>query len=226
MGTPIQNQANRGNSQLSKSPKTPEGKARSARNALKHGLLSRGALLPNEDAEAFIELSRRLSADLNPVGELENLLVEQIIDAFWRMRRVRKIEAGILVWYRADVQAKRFEEKMYRARASSVMPNIFEQDKEEDLPTCGEIYLSDARNTDALTKLHRYETSLERSLHKTLHELERRQALRQGKKVPVPLAVDIDISGAEREALRITAGDAPQAIGGTASEPKTPRPIR
>src|SRR5256885_551006 len=42
--------ANRRNSQLSTGPKTDEGKARSRRNALKHGLTGEGVALPDEAA--------------------------------------------------------------------------------------------------------------------------------------------------------------------------------
>jgi hypothetical protein len=54
---------------------------------------------------------------------------------------------------------------------------------------------------DALTlaKVTRYETTLERSLFKTLHELERRQATRTGQTVPLPLAVDVNLSGPAQE---------------------------
>jgi hypothetical protein len=244
MGTPQQNQANYRNSRLSKGPKTPEGKARAAKNALKHGLLSRGVLLPDEDAGAFSELSRCLAEDLNPVGGLEILLVDRIIDLFWRLQRSRKFEAGILAWYRGDIALHRFEERKHQAglRAienSRVSPEVkaildgerdakqFLQDaKETDLATSGEIYIEDARRTNALANMARYETSLERSLYKALHQLERRQALRQGKDVPVPLAVDIDVSGAAPDALRITAGEEPQAVEDISLERKTPRPIR
>ena len=46
-----------------------------------------------------------------------------------------------------------------------------------------------------LEKVNRYETSLERSLYKALHELERRQAARNGQAVPPPVTVDINLSG-------------------------------
>lgn len=40
----------------------------------------------------------------------------------------------------------------------------------------------------------RYETTLERSLFRTLHELQRLQAAREGRAVPLPEAVDVDIA--------------------------------
>jgi hypothetical protein len=57
-------QANRRNALLSTGSKTPEGKAVSAQNARKHGLLSCEVLLPGEDEEA---LSLRLSSGFPPV---------------------------------------------------------------------------------------------------------------------------------------------------------------
>jgi hypothetical protein len=54
---------------------------------------------------------------------------------------------------------------------------------------------------DSLTmeKVNRYETTLERSLYKALHELERRQAARDGQAVPLPVAVDVNVSGVSQE---------------------------
>ncbi len=89
----------------------------------------------------------------------------------------------------------------------------FEQDQLEAArpsdfaATSGIVFSNDAKGTNAFSKLSRYETSMERSLYRTLHELQRLQAVRHGKEVPVPLAVDIDISGA-----------APRAIDGTVLE--------
>lgn len=54
-------------------------------------------------------------------------------------------------------------------------------------------------DTLTLEKLSRYETTLERSLYKALHELERRQAARNGQMVPLPVAVDVNLSGAAQE---------------------------
>jgi hypothetical protein len=42
--------------------------------------------------------------------------------------------------------------------------------------------------------LSRYETALERSLNKALHELQRRQAAGRGQAVPLPEVVDVKVS--------------------------------
>lgn len=52
---------------------------------------------------------------------------------------------------------------------------------------------------DALAKLSRYQSTLDRSLYRALHELERLQARRRGVNVPVPVAVDIDIGVTQTE---------------------------
>src|SRR4028119_2437075 len=88
-------QANRRNAQRSTGPKTPEGKAAVRLNANKHGLRSQEVLLPGEDEDALKELDENLRAELQPVGELENLLVDGIVTAYWRLRRLRRVEAGI-----------------------------------------------------------------------------------------------------------------------------------
>ena len=91
-------EANRRNALKSTGPKTPEGKAAVRLNALKHGLLSQEILLPGEDEEALRELGERLRDELQPVGELENLLVDRIIASYWRLRRLGRVEAGIFAW--------------------------------------------------------------------------------------------------------------------------------
>ena len=54
--------------------------------------------------------------------------------------------------------------------------------------------LSWKTDRDRLQLISRYETTLERSLYKALHELHRLQAARDGQAVPIPEAVDIEVS--------------------------------
>jgi len=47
---------------------------------------------------------------------------------------------------------------------------------------------------EKMSVLSRYEVTLERSLYKALHELQRLQATQDGQAVPLPEAVDVEIS--------------------------------
>ena len=164
-------EANRRNARKSTGPKTPEGKAAVSLNALKHGLLSRQILLPNEDEASLIQLSERLHSQLQPVGELESLLVERIIAAAWRLRRVLAVETGI------------YEEERFSSYTG------------ED-NGLGMAFIRDANGANAFSKLSRYETTIERGIYKALHELQRLQAARQTEaNVLPPLAIDVDVAG-------------------------------
>jgi len=48
-----------------------------------------------------------------------------------------------------------------------------------------------AYNSSILASTSRYEFSLEKSLYKALHELQRLQGMRQGRAVLTPLALDV-----------------------------------
>jgi hypothetical protein len=43
-------------------------------------------------------LNENVRVELQLVGELENLLVDQIVAASWRLRRLRRVEAEIFAW--------------------------------------------------------------------------------------------------------------------------------
>src|SRR5262249_36122787 len=101
MPTAKQQAANRQNAQKSTGPKTSEGKAVVALNAMQHGLLSRHVCLPDEDEAELVKLGKRLRAHLYPVGELEVLLVDRIVTAAWRLRRALAIETSVFEAYRA-----------------------------------------------------------------------------------------------------------------------------
>jgi hypothetical protein len=178
-----QAQANRRNALKSTGPKTPEGKTAVRHNARKHGLLSTDILLPGEDEAALMELGERLRDELQPVGELENLLVDRIISSTWRLQRLGRVEAGIFAFELSEVRAIR-------------------SDSDIDTAMLGLSFIRDGNSANAFSKLSRYETTLERSLFKALHELQRLQATRgAGGNVSPPVAVDVNVSGISREAL-------------------------
>lgn len=96
--SPKQIAANRRNALKSTGPRTREGRAASGMNSLKHGILSTQVLVRSafyeESEEEFKALHRRFTQDLQPHGPVEEMLVDQIVTAHWRLRRVLRAEAG------------------------------------------------------------------------------------------------------------------------------------
>jgi len=86
--------SNRRNAQKSTGPKSAAGKAIVAQNARTHGLLSRSLIIEGESQEEFSELLRLLSDEFQPVGLVEQALVERVGIALWRQRRLVRAESA------------------------------------------------------------------------------------------------------------------------------------
>jgi hypothetical protein len=89
-------EASRKNGAKSRGPRTPEGKARSAQNALKHGMRAeKYVVLPEEDGAGFAALEAALTMELAPQGVLQSILVGRIARAAWRLERAERIEVDL-----------------------------------------------------------------------------------------------------------------------------------
>ena len=90
--------ANRRNAQKSTGPKTPDGRAVSKMNAVKHGILSKQVLVRGlnikENSRELEELYERFWQQYSPVGPVEEMLVDQIVTTHWRLRRALRAESG------------------------------------------------------------------------------------------------------------------------------------
>jgi hypothetical protein len=194
MSSQRQIQANRRNGSVSNGPKTPEGKAVSAKNALKHGLLSGEAMLPNENPERFRVFADELCAELAPESELERALVGRIIGLLWRLERIGKLEAAILLWKQYKILARESsgEPRLQMFDVTGDARRLAEKAGAKDLALLGEAYI-DGENS--LAKLSRYETGMQRNMIRALHELQRLKAARQGEHVLPPQTVDVDVAG-------------------------------
>jgi hypothetical protein len=156
VATNLQIEANRRNAQLSTGPKTERGKDASRMNALKHGLTAQQVTLFDERAEDFDAFHAELIGALSPHGTLERALAERAVLCAWRLRRVYRIETGLF----------RKARKTWGNGTAAHTNEI------------AVVFLRLASQEDDLSKLIRYEISLERSLQRALRALEYRQAIR------------------------------------------------
>jgi hypothetical protein len=105
MASEKQIEANKRNGRLG-GPKTPEGKAVSRLNARKHGIFA-SALTPL-DHDELRGIHDRCRAELQPVGFLEEAVVEKIALTYLRLQRCARAEAEyhVLTWTAAAWDAR------------------------------------------------------------------------------------------------------------------------
>ena len=135
---------NRANAQKSTGPKTEQGKASSSQNAFKHGLYSKALLIPGEDRADFEALRADLAAEHRPLGVTEELLVDEIAQHYWRMKRYRALEA-----------------QMYKAKGEN-----------EDAVALDVANLVQCIDLGLFTSIQRALNSAERSFYKALKTLQ------------------------------------------------------
>jgi hypothetical protein len=96
--SPKQIAANKRNAIKSTGPRTAKGRAVSKMNALKHGILSQQVLVRGrnvqESARDLKALHLRFWDELQPEGPIEEMLLDQIVTAHWRLRRALTAESG------------------------------------------------------------------------------------------------------------------------------------
>jgi hypothetical protein len=146
MATSAQILANRQNAALSTGPRTPEGKQASADNATKHGLSSQFSVLPYENHQEFETMRAAFRAEFDPRTPNEEFLVEQMLQARWRIARIYRLEAAV------------FEQLAESQTGESADARIAAA-------------LIQSSGLGALNVLQRYLAAAERSYHKAAREL-------------------------------------------------------
>jgi hypothetical protein len=193
-------------------PRTPEGKARSSRNALKHGLTSNEALIPEEDPAEFEASRQEFLAELRPAGATEETLAEVMVMANWKLRRVWRMEPEVFANWRAKAGPR---------------------------TSAGAVWALDCMGDRALEKLSRYEARLVRAFHQSEARLRLLQKLRlaglerpcraggrteasgstggkngkNAKRTPVGEWVPIGSTALERQITQISADELPAGNG-------------
>ena len=87
--------ANRRNARHSTGPVTENGKKRSRRNAVRHGLTAETVIDALEDAEDYKAFELSVTADYDAQSATERELVLRLASLLWRLRRATAIESGL-----------------------------------------------------------------------------------------------------------------------------------
>jgi len=207
MTTKNQIEANKQNALVSTGPATAEGKAIVAQNAVKHGIFVKDLIITSgdgkEDAQEYRELLDGLIVSLNPVGQMECLLVEKISVDYWRLRRVLRFESGSIrkvldmaisdYYNNADWQGIK-ENKTNEELDEEIAEYQDRQDKHGQ-KRLAELEQAKLKNQyaeevtiktnslpagDDYEKVIKYEKAVQRSILQNLAVLKRLQALRNG----------------------------------------------
>ena len=88
-------EANRRNALKSTGPTTPEGKERSRRNALRHGLTAETVIAALEGSEDYQAFEAAVISDYDAESAVERELVLRLASVLWRLRRATGIETAI-----------------------------------------------------------------------------------------------------------------------------------
>jgi hypothetical protein len=141
-------------------PRTEEGKKRSAMNATRHGLTGRTVVMPYEDMEAYYAFCRELFESLAPETPVERQYAQTFCDTQWRLNRALSIEDAMLSLGHFEAAGK-IETDHPQVHAALTAARVFRDDSK------------------SFANLSLYEQRLQRTLDKSLKQLQALQAARR-----------------------------------------------
>jgi hypothetical protein len=113
-------EANRRNAIRSTGPSTEEGKRRTRRNAIRHGLCAETVIEIVEDIEDYRAFEAAVIADYDAQTAVERELVLRMASLLWRLRRATSIETDLL---RIQAEILRDRRDQTRPKGQSERPH-------------------------------------------------------------------------------------------------------
>ncbi len=169
MSTQKQIEANRKNAQNSTGPKTVQGKAITAQNALKHGLTAQNAVIKGEDPADFDLHHDEMLDHYDPQGPVETALTHRIITLSWQLKRAPNLHTAVINYEIDKVQEYESEDTDPELILGEAITRLFE-------------------NPSILDRLMLYERRIENSLHKSMNALGNLKKSRKTNPIPTTQA--------------------------------------
>ena len=160
----------RANGAQSHGPLTPEGRAQSAKNSVRHGLTAKAVVLPDESQEEFQKLLDAYVDQFQPATAIEYDLVQSMAVARWRLNRIAGIETNLFS----------IEIAQQSARADEALTNLEPDDY------LAWVFKNLANQGKTLPLLLRYEGTLSRTHDRAFKQLEHLQRARKTGEPPQP----------------------------------------
>jgi hypothetical protein len=181
MTSAAQVQANRANAQKSTGPRTAEGKAVAAQNAVRHGLLAKEVVVKGEDPAEFELYRDQMLEELAPAGQMESMLAHRIVGLSWRLRRAERLQAA--AFDKVEDQSKPPELVLSPEQASRLLAVLAETGVQPPEPVAagpavGRRAVQDFAQERVLDRLLVYERRIESSLYRTMGEFRKQRLLR------------------------------------------------
>ncbi len=164
--------ANRRNAQKSTGPRTPQGKAVASQNSIKHGLLTRQAVISSEDQAEFDLYRAEFLDELAPDTPMESMLAERVVNLSWRLKRAARIQNQTIDALNTPKPTNPLLEKLKKQYIYKGLDDsqVHSQSPETAL---GRLAIKDFSHDRVLERLLMYERRIENSLYKTVLELQR-----------------------------------------------------
>jgi hypothetical protein len=171
--------ANRENAKLSSGPRTPEGRARSSRNAVKHGFrASSFAVVRLEDLDEVEKLKADAIACYRPVNSQELVAVERIAMAQQQIFRGARLDAGMFTSAMNEV-LDRYSAPFRPMDPDMVGDGDIEITRQQNRNYCiAEGFRRIAKESNAIGLMLRYRAQAEREYRRAVEDFDRLKALR------------------------------------------------
>jgi hypothetical protein len=171
--------ANRENAKRSTGPRTQEGKARSSRNAVKHGFrASSFAVVRLEDLDEVEKLKADAVACYKPVNSQELVAVERIAMAQQQIFRGARLDAGMFTSALNEV-LDRTNNPVTPMDPTMVGDGDIEITRQQNRNYCiAEGFRRIAKESNAIGLMLRYRAQAEREYRRAVEDFDRLKALR------------------------------------------------
>ena len=196
-----QRAANRANASHSTGPRSPEGKARSAQNACKHGFTaSKFVVVRLEDLDEVAHLKHDLVAVYQPVNSQELFAIERMAIAQQTILRAARLESGLFTTCLNETLDG-------NDRPMMLLNKVLTGDDDGSVTRAqnrnylmGEGFHRMVRQSNSWQLFMRYQAQAERHYRRALEEFDRLKALRQSLPEELP---NEPISEAQPEEMEV-----------------------